>query len=359
MKSMKDYIYAEKTIYENIMTNSNDILQEVLQIEPEKLASYEAIVIFTTGSSSNAALAALPYMASKLQIPIYVEEPSSAANYMLYLNSKTLYFAISQGGHSYSTIHIVEKIEKSGGTVFTLTGDTSSPIAKKAKHVISMGMEVEEMPYVTAGYSAIILILMLTALKIAERTQKISEKAYQEADREIKEIPDYLPDVIAKAETWIKKHETELMQAQRMIFIGYGGAYGVAREGETKVTETIRMTAFGKELEEYMHGPYIGLEKDDWMLFIEPHGTLEDRANRLKEFLNSHVKTVRTLYADGLEAQVEADDLSLGIQTNEYLTPLFMTIPIHLLAYTISQKKKVNLEISAYPQFDAITRSKI
>ncbi|WP_439443931.1 SIS domain-containing protein [Listeria aquatica] len=358
MKSMEDYINLEQTIYQNILQNRNDILQEITQLSATELASYESIVIFATGSSSNAAFAAQPYMASKLQIPVYIEEPSFAANYMMHLNQKTLYLAISQGGHSYSTIHIVEEIEKHGGTVFTLTSDLESPIAKKAKHVIGMGIGVEEMPYVTAGYSATILILDLLALELSRQMKRLHTEDYEKELDEMSKIARFLPEVIAKAEWWIEGFKEEFLTAERMIFVGYGSTYGVAREGETKITETVRISAFGKELEEYMHGPYIGLAKTDRIFFIEPHGKLEERAEKLKQFLEGHVETVYTIYADKVEER-QARDLMLGVQTSEYLASLFTTIPVHLLSYKVSQWKGINLEISAYPEFDRITGSKI
>ncbi|MBF2346580.1 SIS domain-containing protein [Listeria seeligeri] len=354
MKNMDYYIRSEQAVYQHIISNRKVILKELLEMKHQ---DYRAVVIFATGSSSNAAFAAELYMSAKLQIPVYVEEPSVSANYMLHLNKDTLYIAISQGGHSYSTIHLVEEIERSGGTVFTLTSDLESPIAKKATNVISMGMDKEEMPYVTLGYSATILVLNLLALEMAQLQGKAQATDYETDLSEMQTIARELPQVIEKAASWVDSHTAELMEAKRIFFIGYGAAYGVAREGETKVTETIRITAFGKELEEYMHGPYIGLAPEDYIIFIEPQGLLENRADKLKDFLVGHVEKVRTIYAG--VGKKQTSDLELNLQVNELLTPLFMTIPVHLLSFKISQEKNVNLEISAFPEFDEITKSKI
>ncbi len=354
MKNMEYYIHAEPEIYEHITTGRKQILEKIIQMDHK---TYHSVVIFATGSSSNAAFGAQLYMSAKLGIPVYIEEPSISGNYMLHLNKNTLYVAISQGGHSFSTIHLVKEIQKRGGTIFTMTSDLSSPIAEAAKNVIEMGMNIEEMPYVTAGYSATILILDLLALELALATGKITTEQYESDLNEMQKIATRLPEVIKKATNWVEKHTHELLQAKRIFFIGYGSAYGVAREGETKVTETIRITAFGKELEEYMHGPYIGLSAEDYVIFLEPEGILRNRADKLKEFLHGHVSEVRTIFAN--KTSINSNDLALGIQTNELLVSLFMTIPVHLLAFKISQEKGINLEQSAYPEFDKITQSKI
>lgn len=88
-----------------------------------------------------------------------------------------------------------------------------------------------------------------------------------------------------------------------------------------------------------MHGPYIGLSERDYIIFLEPQGLLEDRAEKLKQFLQGHVKKIRTIYADA--GGENADDLLLGMRTAELLTPLFMTIPVHLLSFEISKKKEL------------------
>ncbi|WP_423710547.1 SIS domain-containing protein [Latilactobacillus curvatus] len=130
----------------------------------------------------------------------------------------------------------------------------------------------------------------------------------------------------------------------------------MAREGETKITETVRITALGKEVEEYMHGPYIGLHASDHVIFIEPNGKLQERVAKLQKFLTGKVAKVVRITNGQVDRQ---DDLGLALPTDELLAPLFMTIPIHLLAYTASARKQINLKVAAFPDFDPITNSKI
>lgn len=54
MKNMDYYIRSEQNVYENIIRSRKDLLQKVIQMEK---VDYQAIVIFATGSSSNAAFA--------------------------------------------------------------------------------------------------------------------------------------------------------------------------------------------------------------------------------------------------------------------------------------------------------------
>ena len=356
MKSIADYVALEPEYYQNILDNYQTLFTQ--HIDLSKIKQLNSIVIFATGSSSNAAYGARSLMSKILKVPVYIEDPSIAANYLHFSDPNTLYFAISQGGESYSTIHLVEEFIKSNQTIYTLTSNPNSPLYKVSNHVLSMGIPIEEMPYVSAGYSVTILDLILISLVIAQKNGNLNEQQFNSYLDQLQKVTHLLPKVIEQSQMWVNQYQNQFYHAKRVIFIGYGATYGVAREGETKFTETVRNTAFGKELEEYMHGPYLGLHEDDHIVFLEPHGQLAQRANLLKVFLDKHVKHVSTIYANSSN-NLKEEDLCLNVDIDELYASLFMTVPIHLLSYQVSKLKGHNLEKSTYPEFDEITSSKI
>lgn len=355
---MEYYISSEAKNYRSVYLNYVELLKQIIQKYVENEAKYKSIVLFATGSSSNAAFGAVPFMTERLGIPVYVEEPSIAANYHSNFREDILYIAISQGGHSASTIKIVNELRHKKIDIFVLTSDLSSPIAETGATIIPMGMEVEEMPYVTLGYSITVLLLILFASEVAYRIKKTSSAIYEKDKKEIELVIENMPKIVEISEEWTDKYLIQSCDMKRVYFIGYGAAYGVAREGETKVTETVHITAQGKELEEYMHGPYLGLHNSDRFVFIEPQGRLEDRAKKLQNFLKLHSNHVSVIGKNQFYNS-EVDILNLNTNVSELLVALFMTIPVHLLAYKLSKSKNIDLEILPYPEFDEITKSKI
>lgn len=358
MKSMEYYIKSEADTYSKVFKNYQQLLGPLVEKYKTNQANYNSIVLFATGSSSNAAYGAVPYMTERLGIPVYVEEPSIAANYHSKFRDDILYVAISQGGHSASTIKVVKELVAKKIDVFVLTSDPDSPIAQTDAQIILMGMGIEEMPYVTLGYSITILLLILFAVESSFQTGKIAQTDYENDKNEIGLIINNLSEVVAVSEKWTDQYLAQNSNIKRIFFIGYGAAYGVAREGETKVTETVHITAQGKELEEYMHGPYIGLHDSDHFIFIEPQGKLEQRSQKLQQFLQLHCKHI-ALIAKKAVSSANLDVLNLNTDVNELFAALFMTIPVHLLAYKLSKSKKIDLEHPTYPEFDEITKSKI
>lgn len=356
MKTIEDYIKLEPEFYKQIINDRKNLFNKNLMDISFK--EIEELAIYATGSSSNAAYSAMPFISEVLGIPIRIEEPSISESYMIDKNKKTLHMVISQSGHSYSVIKMLKRLKENKHIVISLTSDKQSPLALENKYVLLMGMPIEEMPYVSAGYSVTILDLMLITLAIGEKQQKINKVDIEGYIAQIKDIISQYPSIIKKSNKWVNNWLADFDKAERVLFIGYGATYGVAREGETKLTETTHVSTWGKELEEYMHGPYLGLHSNDYIIFIESNGKLRERTKLLKKFLKKHVKNIFTIYSSPIE-NVGKRDLSLDIHSDELITSLFMTVPIHLLAFHLSKVKDFNLQTEIYPEFEKITGSKI
>lgn len=350
---MHHYVHQEKEINLKLLDNKHllDPIQDL------SLKACKGIVIYATGSSANAVNAAKPFMAKILNLPIFVSEPSLALSYDNQWQDNYIYIAVSQGGHSSSVINLVEQLQHENHQVWTLTSDLESPLAKISSNLLHLDMPIEEMPYVTAGYTATILYLYLFALKVAYKEKIISKKTYSSYLDELTKVVKQADSVIALSETWIKANFNDFELARRFVFIGYGAAYGVAKEAETKFTETLHLPAHGHELEEYMHGPYLGLNPNDILVLIDPCGQLSDRMKQLRIFLDKHMK--RTYQISIGQSGQGCRDLEFKLNCSEYFAPLLLTIPIHLLAYELSQAKGIDLTVSFYPDFDEITKSKI
>ncbi|WP_026314302.1 SIS domain-containing protein [Allofustis seminis] len=353
MKTMLDYIKKEQEVHQSIL--EKDLFEnKLIDLNPKAPRN---VVIYATGSSANAAYGAYILMQEVLDVPIYIKEPSLSLHYDPLVDDQTLILAISQGGHSYATIEMVKQLVKENRQVYVLTSDPDSPIAQVGAQVINLSMGIETMPYVTLGYTVTILVLWLMALTLAKKWQRIDDIQFahylEQIDRAIRQA-----DMVIKSfDDWYSQHKQTLLAAKHFVFIGYGACYGIAREAETKLTETCHIPTHGHELEEYMHGPYLGLQKNDALFLLESCGTLKGRMNKLRIFLDRHIDQT---YQITIGASDRIQDLSLQLgNLPENLAPLVMSIPIHMMSFYLSQMKGFNLHQSFYPEFDEITGSKV
>lgn len=347
---MEYYVNHEVELLEALIKSFSTCRKTLQQLHDV----YDHIVIYATGSSANAAYSAKPFFAEITQMNVEIKEPSMALHYDLYLDDRTLYFAISQGGHSSSIVHIVEAVQRHH-TIYAITASQDSPLTRAAKHILYMDIE-EDMPFVTAGESATIVYLWLIALTIAMHNKLITDAMYMQYLRDIHKVIQKLPDSINRVNDWIKNEKYILCEQNRFLCISYGSAYGSAREFETKFTETIRVPSAGFELEEFMHGPYIGIQKQDCIFLFDPDGSLKHRLKRLRSFLKAHVNQI---YYFTINEEADEDALSISSFVHEHLTCLLFNIVVHLTSWQVSQIKKVDLSRSSYPDFDEMMKSKI
>lgn len=352
---MMYYVRKEKEINEKVIENSHKNLREFR--DHVRGHKYKSIIIYATGSSSNAANSARIYMQNILDMPVYIKEPSLAKNYEMFLDRDSLYLAISQGGHSYSTVELVREINRLGYDIFPITSDVNSPIGQLETPALDLGMGKEEMPFVTAGQTATVVFLWLIALNIALVNGEIYQAEFEEEILRLKSVISQADKVIDLTDSWYEREKDRLLKAKRLVAVSYGAGYGVVKEAETKFTETIRVPSHGHELEEYMHGPYIGLDRDDYIFLVGLEGKLEDRLLRLKDFLDLHVENTY-LISTGKRGKKDKD-LNLDLDVDEYFAPILATIPFHMISWYISQELGVDLKKSSYPDFDQMLNSKI
>lgn len=347
---MKYYVDREPEILMDVFNNFDNNSKKLSECD----LSFESIIIYATGSSANAAYAAKAFMSKILKINIEIKEPSMALNYDLYTNPKTLYIAISQGGHSSSTLNLINKLQKNN-IIYAITSDLDSPIGKESKLVLNLGMK-EDMPFVTAGQSSTTVFLWKIALNLSLRKKIITESEFEYYNSEIQKMISEIPNFINKVNLWFNKEKERLYNGNRFLCIGYGSCYGTAREFETKFTETVRVPSAGFELEEFMHGPYIGINKNDIVFMLDNNGKLTERTRKLASFLNDHINLVYLFTGKELDG---FEGIDFEIDINEDLSCiLYNTIP-HLVSWYISQYKKIDLTKSSYPDFDVKMKSKI
>lgn len=338
------------------------LLKQVMDTFDENTAAlknlaydFDHIVIFATGSSSNAAYAAKVLLSKLTNTNVEIKEPSMALNYDLYLSKRTLYFAISQGGHSTSTIDVVKAIQKRNAPVYVITSDQQSPLAEESEQVLILNIQ-EDMPFVTAGESATIVFLWMIGLYLGKNMKCIKASDAENYIEQLYALIEQLPICTALVNEWFSKTKHELCEAQRFLCIGYGAGYGSAREFETKFTETVRVPSAGFELEEFMHGPYIGINEKDYVFLFDPFGRLTKRMYRLYNFLHNHIEHV---YYFTLGEKYDDETICIPAQTEESMSCLLFNVVAHLTSWYISQIKGVDLSKSSYPDFDEMMKSKI
>ncbi len=104
---------------------------------------------------------------------------------------------------SASTVEAVKMIQKQGLPVVAITNDVQSPLALEAAQIIDLGAGVESVGFVTKGYSATVLQLLLLGIGIGISKNKISKKIEQDYMQQLRKIINHLPAIIQKRKNFL------------------------------------------------------------------------------------------------------------------------------------------------------------
>ncbi|MBE8939979.1 glucosamine--fructose-6-phosphate aminotransferase, partial [Escherichia coli] len=235
-----------------------------------------------------------------------------------------------------------------------LTSDPQSPIARACDGVLDINTGIESVGFVTRGFSATVLNLLLIALIIARQQGKVSEVEEQHYLAEFQRLLAAIPDVIARTSRFIDRYSETLRSGERFVATGYGALVGVAKEFETKFTETVRVPSSGFELEAYMHGPYLEANARHVMLFIEDAPDARTRA--LRDYMAPSIARAFTLT---LSDDEDAQTLALNCPCEHHLAPLLLIVSVQMLAWHTAGLKGIDLAKRIFDDFDRVLKSKI
>ncbi|EOH95262.1 SIS domain-containing protein [Enterococcus pallens] len=315
------------------------------------------LLILATGSSYNAALAAKYYIEKTAGIIVSIEEPFNFQHYGTIDETTDCILAISQSGKSTSTINVLEKVANSQIPIVALTNQPDSPLVQQAECLIDLNIGVEKVDYVTKGFSGTILNLFLFACAIGYQNQSITESELKDKQQELNRLIQALPDIIERSETYFSENEAKFTSYNRFVCIAYGANLGIAKEFETKFTETVRLPSAGYELEAYMHGPYLEAQKNHALFFLIDEQAISSRAFRLRNYIEQYVGTTITVVENDTK---EAYDFSLKLNDlDPFILPLATVVLVQVWSYLTATANRQDLTIDPFPDFDAMLNSKL
>jgi len=351
--TMMDYINEEPKALKEVLklwdfNNFNKLLTRKIH----------RILILATGSSLNAAFASKYFIENISGTVVIIEEPYNYLHYGTIDSEIDLVLVISQSGTSTSTINVVNKVCEANLNTLVLTSDLDSPIVKTPAKIFDLNMGVETVGYVTKGYSVIVLTLYLIGLSIAFNDKKRDRTIVQNKIEELADIIEMVPDVIERSIEYFDRHKDSFKKYKRLSCIGYGPNYGIAKEFETKFTETVRRPSSGFELEAYMHGPYLEANEKHLLLFIEDSTAVAERSKQLRKYMEEIVGDVLVITISG-EKQTEKELLLSSTMFDPLLSQLLGIIPIQIWSYKLATNLGIDLAIDPFPDFDKVMKSKI
>jgi glucoselysine-6-phosphate deglycase len=323
-----------------------------------KVPENERMLILATGSSINAALSAKYYIESKSGVQIDIEEPYNYLNYCKHRAENELVLGVSQSGQSTSTIAAMRVLDDTNQKI-AVTSVPGSEITEVTDSTLDVLSGRERVGYVTVGFSATVLSLMLFGLRLGAKKGLIDEEAEQKELAEFKDIILAIDQTINKTTDFFGQHEEVLKNTGRFMTIAYGPAFGTAKEMETKFSETVRVPSSGIDLEAFMHGPYLEMHADYRLFFLDTpaQAHVREKAELLRKY---EEKVTPDIFLISVAKEKADNDKELVLKQirDEEKCPLLLITAVQVLAWYISESKGNNLRQRIYTDFSQAVKSK-
>lgn len=278
--TMLDYIASTPEYLRRNIADSARLTAPL--VEEYVSGGYENLWIVASGSSSNGAWCARPFLRRHLGCEVKVLAPFTFLHSENDFGPKDLVVLVSQSGYSLNVLEAAGLLGSRGRRRVCLTGDLESDLAKGCEVAANYGVGRETVAYVTRGVTTLALFLMLFALEAARR---LGRKSGEEVEALKAQLLTAAQGNETAQKTWpafFAGHYQAMTSMTNAYVCGVGANYGTALEGALKLGETVRVPTAAYEPEEYIHGPNLQLTPA-YTVFLVDGGAASERIRRIHQ----------------------------------------------------------------------------
>lgn len=193
-------------------------------------------------------------------------------------------------------------------------------------------VEREKSSAYTASHTAAMFVLAQLATRLAGATSPARAPVYQRA---LEAIPDQVAGILRREE---EVAPVARAAARRQIYAAGAGPSAVsALEVVIKVREAARAHVDGLPLEQFLHGPLVVVNPEDYAVLVNPPGTNPTSAARTGEVAGvlAHIGTPIWIAGEPVAQAPDATIFSLP-ETPEPLSTILSVVPMQILANQVA-----------------------
>ena len=241
---------------------------------------------------------------------------------------------LSHGGTRRYSREALKRVKAGGGTGVVITG--KGPEAPEEADWTLRTVEQESSGAHTVSYTAALALLAKLACAAGGKA---------EIARSIDGIPDMLAFLLGQ-ESW-EDMAARYGQKRCYWFVGGGPNTATAWEAALKMSEASHAPAVGFNCEQFLHGAWAALERDDVVFVIAPPGPSHERclaAARVAREVGAPV--VALAREDDREIAALASETIALPEVDELLSPILTIVPLQLFIYHTAVHRGVNPDLT-------------
>jgi glucosamine--fructose-6-phosphate aminotransferase (isomerizing) len=293
------------------------------------LAEAKDIYITGSGTSYHSALIFKHMLARFGKIRSETVVSSEAKDALAAMDSNSVLIAISQSGETADVLDSVRLAKNQGAKILSIVNVTTSSLARIADAFLSTNCGPEIGVAATKSFTGQLALIY----KITDRLCKNCLETKKA------EFANAVENIVANQVSVMRVAE-EMKNASDIYLLGRSLHYPIALEGALKLKELAYVHAEGIAAGELKHGPLALMEKNTFVIMINPHdATFNDTIS------NAHEIKARGATVIGISDR--KDDvydywIELPHLKQEAYYPIVEVIPLQILAYQMALAKNAD-----------------
>jgi glucosamine--fructose-6-phosphate aminotransferase (isomerizing) len=353
--AMRREIYEQpqaiaKTVAQHLQ---NDILfPDELHAVESALLTFEKLIIAASGSSRHAGLAGEIMIEDLSGVAVDVEYASEYCYRSTHAAVDPIVMVVTQSGETADTIAAQREALTRGVKTIAVSNVAEATIPREASAALITGAGPELAVPATKSFTTQITILYLMALFLARKRGRMTTEVTRSYLQRLLRLPDAIEDNLRAWDDLAEQYAQKHFQAEKLLYLGRGVHYAIAREGALKLKETSYAHAEGYPAGELKHGPNALVDEHLPVIVLatcdhhDPDSVLRYRRTLevMKEVKSRRGRLVAVATEGDHEVAGVADDIFFVPAAPELLLPIVEVIPLQLFAYHVATKRGYNVD---------------
>jgi len=308
-------------------------------------ARVDRVTVVACGTSYYAGMVGKYWIEKFSRIPVDIDIASEFRYRSSPVAKGGLAVFISQSGETADTLAALRFCKEAGMHTLAIVNVAESTMAREADSILQTLAGPEIGVASTKAFTTQLVLLACLAIVLGKAKGTLDRDAEAALCKALTEVPAWATEIL-KSDDEIRAIAQDLMDAQKVFYIGRGSAYPIALEGALKLKEISYIHAEGFAAGEMKHGPIAMVDETVPVIVVAPRNELFEKiASNVEEVIARSGKVVFISDAEGcarFAGQAFATITLPAITT--FVAPILYVIPVQLLAYHIASLKGTDVD---------------
>ncbi|MBI4687972.1 MAG: glutamine--fructose-6-phosphate transaminase (isomerizing) [Nitrospirae bacterium] len=324
------------TIRGRFSLDEGRVITEEFSMTHDDLKKINKIFLVACGTSWHAALVGKYMLEDIARISSEVDIASEFRYRNPIIPKDSLVIVITQSGETADTIAAQREAKRQGAKVLSICNVVGSTSSRDADSVFYTHSGPEIGVASTKAFTTQLIALYLFSVSMAAAKGTINKEKSRELLQELMLLPEKVEKTL-QLDNIILNMAKEFSHAKDFLYLGRGINYPIALEGALKLKEISYIHAEGYPAGEMKHGPIALIDNEMPVVVLTPKDKVYEKIlSNIEEVKSRGGKVIAVATEHNSTISSLTPNMISVPETNPYLTPLLLTVPLHLLAYHIA-----------------------